>query len=96
MELRDVSAVELLRAGYEHVFVAHLVELWEMKGEQRIVFTPACLNCGWIGSDTTRRTEALAEGRLHEEGRRHPWVIGPGERRTWDGEPGSSSAVGPG
>ena len=63
----------------------HLVELWEMRGDRRTIFTPACLNCGWVGSDTTRRAAAVADGRLHEDGGRHPWQLAPGERRTWDG-----------
>jgi hypothetical protein len=49
-----------------------------MVGEQRTMVTPACLNCGWIGSDGTR-PEAEAEGEMDERGERQPWVMTPGQ-----------------
>jgi hypothetical protein len=61
---------------------SHVVEFWEMVGESRTAYTPACLNCGWIGSDGSR-VEAEAEGVMHERGERHPWQLGPGEIRPW-------------
>jgi hypothetical protein len=45
----------------------HLVEIWEMTGERRIVSRPACLSCGWVGSGGSRLI-AEREGRAHEEG----------------------------
>lgn len=50
----------------------HLIEYWEMKGDRRTQWTPACLNCSWIGSDGTR-AEAEQEAQMHERGERHPW-----------------------
>jgi hypothetical protein len=67
----------------EHTFVAsHVIELWEMVGETRTLFTPACLNCGWVGSDGTRG-EAEEEGLMHERGERHPWQLRPGSATPW-------------
>ena len=69
------------------MFVSHQVELWEMVGDGRTIFTPACLACGWIGGDTLHRRDADAEGRRHEEGKREPWQLAVGEHSEWDGDP---------
>jgi hypothetical protein len=45
---------------------SHVVEIWEMVGESRTLNTPACLICGWIGSDGSR-AEAEHEGRITNE-----------------------------
>jgi hypothetical protein len=67
---------------------AHIVEFWEMVGEQRTMVTPACLNCGWIGSDGTR-PGAEEEPRMHERDERNPWQLAPGEVRPW--QPGEAA-----
>jgi hypothetical protein len=54
--------------------VSCLIEIWTMVGEQQTLYTPACLNCGWIGSDGTM-PEAEAEGAMHERGERRPWQL---------------------
>jgi hypothetical protein len=54
--------------------VSCLIEIWTMVGEQRTLYTPACLNCGWIGSDGTM-PEAEDEGAMHERGERRPWQL---------------------
>ena len=59
--------------------VAHTVELWEMVGEKRTIFTPACLSCGWIGADGPR-LKAEEQGRRHEAGEVPPWIVAPGRR----------------
>lgn len=61
---------------------SHIVELWEMVGEARTVYTPACLVCGWIGGDGSR-AEAEREGRMHERGERQPWQLEPGTATAW-------------
>jgi hypothetical protein len=61
---------------------AHIVELWEMVGDSRTIYTPACLNCGWIGGDGTR-LEAETEAGMHERGERQPWHLGPGSVEPW-------------
>jgi hypothetical protein len=48
-----------------------LFEIWTMVGEKETLYTPACLSCGWIGSDGTM-AEAEHEGGMHERGERHP------------------------
>jgi hypothetical protein len=48
--------------------------------------------CGWIGSDTRHRRDATVEGHRHEEGIRESWVLAPGERSGWDGDPRSLPA----
>lgn len=59
------------------------VEIWERKGERETQYTPACLKCSWIGSDTSY-ADAVAEGEMHVRGERQPWQIAPGEvRRAW-------------
>jgi hypothetical protein len=55
-----------------------------MVGEQRTIYTPACLSCGWIGSDGTR-LEAEREGEMHERGERQPWQMAPHQRPGWEG-----------
>jgi hypothetical protein len=62
--------------------VSCLIEIWTMVGEQRTLYTPACLNCGWIGSDGTM-PEAEAEGAMHERGERRPWQMAPGQEPGW-------------
>jgi hypothetical protein len=59
-----------------------------MVGEQGTLYTPACLTCGWIGSDGTM-AEAEYEGGMHERGERQPWIMAPGQRVGWEGEPRS-------
>ena len=71
------------------MFVFCLVELWEMRSDDRTLWTPACLSCGWVGSDTHRRAAAVADGRRHEEGLRDPWQMAAGEHSGWDGDPRS-------
>jgi hypothetical protein len=63
--------------------VSCLIEIWTMVGEQRTLYTPACLNCGWIGSDGTM-PEAEAEGAMHERGERRPWQMAPGQEPGWE------------
>jgi hypothetical protein len=58
------------------------MELWETIGEARTIYTPACLACGWIGSDGTY-AEAEAEGQMHERGERQPWQLPPGTPSPW-------------
>jgi hypothetical protein len=60
----------------------HLIEYWEMAGDKRVQWTPACLPCRWIGSDGTR-SEAEEEARMHERGELPPWIIPKGEHREW-------------
>jgi hypothetical protein len=62
-----------------------------MKDAQRTQWTPACLNCGRIGSDGPR-AEAEKEGAMHEPGERQPWVMAPGEKRGWGGDPESRAS----
>ena len=59
-----------------------------MVGEQGTLYTPACLFCGWIGSDGTR-PEAEAEGGMHERGERQPWIMAPGQTPAWESQPRS-------
>jgi hypothetical protein len=66
--------------------VSCLIEIWTMVGEQQRLYTPACLSCGWIGSDGTR-VEAEREGGMHERGERQPWIMAPGQTPGWEGEP---------
>jgi hypothetical protein len=54
-----------------------------MVGERRTLYTPACLNCGWIGSDGTM-PEAEGEGAMHERGERRPWQMAPGQEPGWE------------
>jgi hypothetical protein len=72
--------------------VSHAIELWEMIGDERTIFTAACLSCGWVGGDTRHRLDALVEGRRHEDGLREPWQMAPGEHSGWDGDPRSRPA----
>lgn len=57
-----------------------------MVGEQQTVYTPACLSCGWIGSDGTR-LDAEREGAMHERGERQPWQMAPHQRPGWESAP---------
>jgi len=41
--------------------MACIIEIWTMVGEQQTLYTPACLTCGWIGSDGTLLVRMLAE-----------------------------------
>jgi hypothetical protein len=59
-----------------------------MLGEQRTIYTSACRNCGWIGSDGSR-PEAEAEGAKHERGERQAWQMKPGEKPGWKGDRGA-------
>lgn len=61
---------------------AHVIEYWEMAGDRRTQWTPACLACGWIGSDGTR-AEAEEEAAMHERGERRPWQLERGEAEPW-------------
>jgi hypothetical protein len=47
--------------------VPHIVELWEMSGEGRTTYAPACLACGWTGAGGTR-LQAEREAEAHEAG----------------------------
>jgi hypothetical protein len=53
-----------------------------MIGEDQIIYTPACLSCGWVGSDGGR-AEAETEGAMHERGERQPWQLAPGTPSPW-------------
>jgi hypothetical protein len=55
------------------------------------MWSPACLSCGWYGSDGTR-FEAEEEVRMHERGERHPWQMAPGQKPGWEGDPRSRPA----
>jgi hypothetical protein len=70
----------------------HVVEIWEMVGAERTIYTAACLACGWIGVDEYTRLGAEADGRDHEAGIRPPWIWEPGQRpERRDGDPRSRS-----
>jgi hypothetical protein len=64
---------------------AHTVEIWEMVGEKQTLYSPACLSCGWYGSDGTR-AEAEAEARMHERGKVQPWIMQAGQEAGWEGK----------
>jgi len=56
----------------------HVIEIWEMVGDKRTIYTPVCLSCGWFGSDGTM-VEAQGEIEMHERGERPPWVHDPSQ-----------------
>ena len=63
--------------------MACTIELWERRGEQGTQWTAACVECGWVGDDTTH-SQAVTDGEMHERGEYHPWQIPDGEiRRPW-------------
>lgn len=45
--------------------MAHIVEIWEMRGDDGTLWTPACLSCGWVGTDGPRAAAVVAAAR-HE------------------------------
>ena len=67
----------------------HVIEYWPMVGERQTLWTPACLNCGWYGSDGMR-AEAEEEAAMHERGEVQPWIMQPGQKPAWEGDPRSS------
>lgn len=68
--------------------MACIIDYWETKGEKQTLYTPACLSCGWIGSDGTM-AEAEREGAMHARGEVHPWIMQPGQKPGWEGDPRS-------
>ncbi|MBS1892118.1 MAG: hypothetical protein JST59_12545 [Actinobacteria bacterium] len=68
--------------------MACTIDFWERRGERQTVWTPHCLDCGWIGSDTTM-AEAEHEGEMHLRGEVQPWIMQPGMIPAWEGDPRS-------